>query len=79
LTRIPILRVIISSNIILGIDDVKVKLKKIQDVSSTEVIEHFSGEKVDLVYSSHCFYFILGDVFKAALDPSIPVDQFLIR
>lgn len=60
----------------IGIDDVKVKLKKIQDLTSQEVIEHFSGEKVDLVYSSHCFYFILGDMLKAALDPSIPLHQF---
>lgn len=56
-----------------GISDVHVKLNKIQQISAQEILDHFKGEKLDLVYSSHCFYFILEDMFKASLDPLMPL------
>jgi hypothetical protein len=59
----------------LGIHDVHVKQLYAQKLSSTDVTDHFNGEKVDAVYASHCFYFILGDMFKASLDKTMSLEN----
>lgn len=59
----------------LGIQDVHTLQLFSQQLSAADVIEHFHGEKVDAVFSSHCFYFILGDLFKASQDSTMPLEQ----
>jgi len=58
----------------LGIDDVSVLPLKVQQLSEHDVADHFS-DKVDVVFASHAFYFIIGDMFKASLNPNMPLDH----
>ncbi len=62
-----------------GVDDVKVLIKPLNELTSEDVAQHFKskkvGEKVDAVYSSHCFYFITLDMLKAAMVEDLPLVQ----
>jgi hypothetical protein len=58
----------------LGIDDVSVLPLKMQQLTVNDVTGHF-GEDVDVVFASHAFYFIIEDMFKASLNPDMPLDE----
>lgn len=49
-----------------GIDDVHVLQRTAQLLSVNDVIEHFHDQKVDVLFASHFFYFLLGDLHKAS-------------
>ena len=51
-----------------GITDVDVWEQTAQQLSALEVIKHFKDKKVDVLYASHSFYFLLGDMYKASLE-----------
>lgn len=59
----------------LGMHDVAVKSLYVHELSAQDVIEHFKEREVDGIFASHSFYFILGDLLKASLNPALPLNQ----
>jgi hypothetical protein len=57
-----------------GIEDVTVVLQGGELVSSHDVTTHFKGEKADVVFASHSFYFFLASLHKAS-QSSMPLAQ----
>jgi hypothetical protein len=53
-----------------GVNDVQVWEQSAQQVSAEAISHYFGNKKVDVVYASHSFYFLLGDMFKASLKNS---------
>lgn len=60
---------------IVGIPRVQVLQKTAQTVTVSDVINHYSGKKIDVLFASHAFYFLLGDLHKASQNPSLPLNQ----
>lgn len=60
----PFAKDYINAHKVIGIDDVDVIQKTAQQLSIKDVIDHFNN-KVDVIFASHSFYFILGDLHKA--------------
>lgn len=50
-----------------GVQEVTVLQKCSQDLTATDVVKHFNGEKADAIFASHSFYFSLGDMHKTTL------------
>ena len=65
----------IESHHTVGIADVQVMQKTAQSVTVSDVINHYSGEKIDVLFASHAFYFLLGDLYKASQNPFMPLNQ----
>jgi hypothetical protein len=59
----------------IGVQGVQVLQKTAQDLSANDILHHFNGEKVDLLFASHFLYCLLGDMHKATLDSSISISQ----
>lgn len=59
----------------IGINDVHVLPKYVADLSAKLVVDHFKGEKVDVVYASHSFYFEMEAMYKASLDSTMPLEN----
>ena len=51
-----------------GIKDVNVLQLKAQHLFASDVMPHFHHEKADVIFASHAFYFMLGDLHKATLE-----------
>lgn len=60
---------------IVGIPNVQVMQKTAQSVTVSDVINHYSGKKIDVLFASHAFYFLLGDLHKASQNLSMPLNQ----
>lgn len=63
-----------------GLKNVHVLEQKAQSTSVADVRAHFRGEKVDILFASHFFYFMLDDMHKALLeyeqgDPFTPLNR----
>lgn len=71
----PFARPYIEAHQAVGIKDVQVLQQKAQLVSSADVKSYFQGEKVDALFVSHVFYFLLGEIHKASLTLSTPLDK----
>ncbi|MCE5316652.1 MAG: hypothetical protein LLG04_04735 [Parachlamydia sp.] len=59
----------------IGVQQVHSLPKRSQDLDAKEVMAHFGGEKVDLIFSSHALYFEIADMMQASLDPSRPLSE----
>lgn len=71
----PFAKPYILAHQIIGIPDVQVMPKTAQQVTASDIINYFGGKKVDVVFASHAFYFILGDLHKALHNPGLPLNQ----
>ncbi len=60
----PFAKPYIDAHRAVGIKDVRVLQRSAQDVSAADVMTAFGGEKADVIFASHSFYFLLGDMYK---------------
>jgi hypothetical protein len=60
---------------VVGIPNVQVMQKTAQSVTVSDIINHYSGKKIDALFASHAFYFLLGDLHKASQNYSMPLNQ----
>lgn len=63
----------------IGLKDVAVIQRKAQEVSVHEVTHAFGCEKVDFIFASHFFYFLLADMHKATLTDAPLYDHPLYK
>ncbi|MCE5293518.1 MAG: hypothetical protein LLF94_02755 [Chlamydiales bacterium] len=63
------------AHVAVGVKDVEMLPLRVNTLTSKDVTSHFKGEKVDAVYSSHCFYFLNGDLIKASLAQDLPLQE----
>jgi len=71
----PFAQPYIQAHQIVGIPNVHVMQKTAQSVTVDDILNHFNGKKADVLFASHAFYFLLGDLYKASQNPSLPLNQ----